>query len=72
MDIFDRLKAEAAADWSSYVDHSFVRQLGEGTLPQAAFRTYLVQDYLFLIQPGVLRSSTWRRTCMSGAAAAGV
>jgi thiaminase/transcriptional activator TenA len=50
VDIFDRLKAEAAADWSSYVDHSFVRQLGEGTLPQAAFRTYLVQDYLFLIQ----------------------
>ena len=50
MDIFDRLKAEAAADWHSYVDHEFVRQLGAGTLPQAAFRTYLVQDYLFLIQ----------------------
>lgn len=50
MDIFDRLKAEAAGDWSSYVDHSFVRQLGAATLPQAAFRTYLVQDYLFLIQ----------------------
>jgi thiaminase (transcriptional activator TenA) len=27
-----------------------VRQLESGTLPQAAFRTYLVQDYLFLIQ----------------------
>jgi thiaminase/transcriptional activator TenA len=50
MDIFDRLKAAAAADWQSYVDHDFVRQMGEGTLPQAAFRTYLVQDYLFLIQ----------------------
>ena len=24
--------------------------MGAGTLPQAAFRTYLVQDYLFLIQ----------------------
>lgn len=50
MDIFDRLRSECAADWSSYVDHPFVRQLGDATLPEAAFRTYLVQDYLFLIQ----------------------
>ena len=27
-----------------------MRQLESGTLPRAAFRTYLVQDYLFLIQ----------------------
>lgn len=50
MDIFDRLKAAAPAEWASYVDHSFVRQMGQGSLPEAAFRTYLVQDYLFLIQ----------------------
>lgn len=50
MDIFDRLKAATTDDWNSYVDHAFVRQMGEGTLPQAAFRMYLVQDYLFLIQ----------------------
>lgn len=50
MDIFDRLKAAATADWNSYVDHAFVRQMAAGTLPQAAFQTYLVQDYLFLIQ----------------------
>lgn len=50
MDIFERLKAAAAADWRSYVDHDFLRRLGAGTLPEAAFRTYLVQDYLFLIQ----------------------
>lgn len=50
MDIFDRLKAAADDDWQSYVDHDFVSQLGAGTLPQQAFRTYLVQDYLFLIQ----------------------
>lgn len=50
MDIFDRLKAAAAGDWQSYVDHAFVRQMGAGTLPHEAFRTYLVQDYLFLIQ----------------------
>ena len=50
MDTFDRLKRMAAAEWTGYVDHAFVRQLGAGTLPQAAFRTYLVQDYLFLVQ----------------------
>ena len=50
MDVFDRLKQAAAVDWQSYVEHAFVRQLGEGTLPQDAFRAYLVQDYLFLIQ----------------------
>ncbi|WP_278929838.1 TenA family protein [Pseudomonas qingdaonensis] len=50
MDIFDRLKAAAPTDWASYVDHSFVRQMGQGSLPETAFRTYLVQDYLFLIQ----------------------
>ena len=27
-----------------------MRQLGTGTLPEAAFRHYLIQDYLFLIQ----------------------
>lgn len=50
MDVFERLKAAASADWQSYVDHDFVRQMQAGTLPEAAFRTYLVQDYLFLIQ----------------------
>lgn len=50
LDIFDRLKAAALPEWNSYVDHAFVRQMGEGTLSESAFRTYLVQDYLFLIQ----------------------
>ena len=50
MDIFERLKAAMAGQWNSYVDHDFVRQMGEGTLSEEAFRTYLIQDYLFLIQ----------------------
>ena len=48
--LFDRLKADAAAEWRGYVDHAFVRALGDGTLPGNCFRHYLVQDYLFLIQ----------------------
>ncbi|MBM0207470.1 TenA family protein [Micromonospora sp. STR1s_5] len=50
MDVFNRLRAAAAPDWALYVEHEFVRQLQTGQLPEAAFRAYLVQDYLFLIQ----------------------
>jgi thiaminase/transcriptional activator TenA len=48
--LFERLKSDCAEDWRQYTYHPFVEQLGNGTLPQAAFRDYLVQDYLFLIQ----------------------
>jgi thiaminase/transcriptional activator TenA len=48
--LFERLKADAADVWLTYVDHAFVRGLGDGTLPRECFRHYLVQDYLFLIQ----------------------
>ena len=50
MDVFDRLRAAAASDWARYVEHEFLRQLQVGKLPEAAFKAYLVQDYLFLIQ----------------------
>jgi len=50
MALFARLKAAAAEQWERYVQHDFVRMLGEGTLPEAAFRTWLIQDYLYLIQ----------------------
>ena len=48
--LFSRLKESCADDWRRYTEHEFVRQLGDGTLPEAAFRHYLIQDYLFLIQ----------------------
>jgi thiaminase (transcriptional activator TenA) len=47
--LFDRLKAACGEDWEAYTGHDFVRQLAAGTLPEAAFRHYLGQDYLFLI-----------------------
>ena len=48
--LFGRLRANAPDAWQSYVCHDFVKQLGNGTLPEAAFKHYLIQDYLFLIQ----------------------
>jgi thiaminase/transcriptional activator TenA len=47
--LFDILKAACADEWDAYVDHAFVRALGEGKLSEAAFRRYLGQDYLFLV-----------------------
>ena len=48
--LFGRLRRDAGAGWRRFVGHDFVLELGRGTLPEAAFRHYLVQDYLFLIQ----------------------
>lgn len=46
---FQDLK-NACPDWQDYIHHSFVQQLIQGTLPLNAFRYYLQQDYLFLLQ----------------------
>lgn len=48
-ELFERLKAACQPEWEAYTRHRFVLELGSGTLPQAAFRYYLQQDYLFLI-----------------------
>ena len=47
--LFGRLVAAAPLAWREYIEHAFVRGLGDGSLPRAAFQRYLVQDYLFLI-----------------------
>jgi thiaminase/transcriptional activator TenA len=48
-DLFSRLVAAAGGGWTAYTRHEFVRCLAQGDLPEAAFRRYLVQDYLFLL-----------------------
>src|SRR5215471_2880574 len=47
--LFPRLVAASDPDWRAYIRHSFVLSLASGDLPEACFRRYLVQDYLFLI-----------------------
>ncbi|BBI75706.2 aminopyrimidine aminohydrolase [Vreelandella aquamarina] len=46
---FTDLTTACQDDWRAYIEHDFVRQLGNATLPDASFRHYLKQDYLFLI-----------------------
>ncbi|MGE0766299.1 MAG: thiaminase II [Hyphomicrobiaceae bacterium] len=50
MDFFETLKASGADEWRRYAEHPFTNAMGHGTLPEPAFRHYLVQDYLFLIE----------------------
>lgn len=44
-----QLIAACQQDWDNYIQHDFVRQLGQGTLEKDAFQHYLQQDYLYLI-----------------------
>ena len=48
-DFFERLRGPADDVWTTYVTHPFVTGLADGSLPPAAFRHYLGQDYLFLM-----------------------
>src|SRR5215218_3872584 len=50
MGFFERLKGAASAEWRAYTGHPFTNGMADGSLPDAAFRHYLVQDYLFLIE----------------------
>jgi len=50
MNFFERLKTVASAEWRAYTEHPFTTAMADGTLTEAAFRHYLVQDYLFLIE----------------------
>jgi thiaminase/transcriptional activator TenA len=47
--LYRRLVNAAGDVWPAYTRHEFVLRLAHGDLPEAAFRRYLVQDYLFLL-----------------------
>jgi len=47
--LIPRLVKTAEEKWRAYTRHQFVLLLAAGDLPEACFRRYLVQDYLFLL-----------------------
>ncbi|SCI96703.1 Thiaminase-2 [uncultured Clostridium sp.] len=48
MKFTDYLFDEVKDIWKSYLNHPFVNEIGEGTLPKEKFKRYLIQDYLYL------------------------
>ncbi|AEF41384.1 thiaminase II [Hoyosella subflava] len=46
----DALRSAADGIWQAQHNHPFVRGLGDGSLDAAAFRLWIRQDYLFLIE----------------------
>ena len=46
--LFARLRDACADGWREYTEHPFLIALAEGSLSEAAFRHYLIQDFIFL------------------------
>ncbi len=49
MTFTDRLFERVKPIWQSYLDHSFVKGIGDGSLDQEKFKHWLKQDYIYLI-----------------------
>ncbi|CAD7288818.1 Aminopyrimidine aminohydrolase [Campylobacter majalis] len=47
--LFKRLVDDNAKIWNEYINHEFVKQIENGTLPSENFMFYLKQDYIYLI-----------------------
>ena len=50
----EQLREQAADVWQAQHEHPFVRGIADGTLDAERFRSYVRQDYLFLIDYGRL------------------
>ena len=48
MKFTDYLFEESKEIFDAYLEHPFLKELGEGTLDKNKFREYLIQDYLYL------------------------
>lgn len=46
----DRLWKRVEPIWNSYLEHPFVKGIGEGTLDKEKFKHYMKQDYVYLIE----------------------
>ena len=56
MGLSDELRESVSTIWERVVTHPFVTELGDNTLPEARFRVYFDQDYIFLKDWAILLS----------------
>lgn len=49
MTFTERLYQRVAPIWDSYLDHPFVKGIGNGTLDKEKFKHWLKQDYVYLV-----------------------
>lgn len=49
MKLSEKLHDSVADIWAAYHVHPFITGLGDGSLSQDAFRHYMIQDYLYLL-----------------------
>ncbi len=47
--LLGRLRQDCHKDWRKFIHHPFVKALGKGILPAEAFKKFLIQDYLYLL-----------------------
>ncbi|MFD1362815.1 thiaminase II [Lentibacillus salinarum] len=50
MTFSDRLFKKIEPVWNSYLEHPFIKGIGEGTLDKEKFIHYMQQDYVYLIE----------------------
>lgn len=48
MKLSEKIYAQSMEIWPRYLQHPFVREMAEGTLPLEKFRYYMMQDYVYL------------------------
>ncbi|MBO1256266.1 thiaminase II [Alteromonas sp. 5E99-2] len=46
---FALMRQGCLPQWEAYIQHDFVKGLADGSLPQASFLQYMVQDYVYLV-----------------------
>lgn len=46
----DRLWKKVQPIWEAYLEHRFVKGIGDGTLDQEKFKHYMKQDYVYLVE----------------------
>lgn len=76
--VFAALRRNCAVEWNAYIDHAFVRGMGDGSLPKASFLHYLIQDYVYLRHysrawaMGVVKANTLEEMRLSAATVNGL